>query len=203
MTTDAARVDYYTYDHLAKLWSPQWFDMFCNGTWFSGTAPMNGIEPSHDSYHPYACNVCKRCPLTNTKLFKCTKCRVMLYCSREHQKADWKAHKKWCKVFSECRDMVPRPTDIDSWRDCSDRLRYLMSQGMQIQLHTSLIQYALMQPRCRICFAAASDENTELITCPKCCGVALCETCYKKEEKMATCFTPWTRILAICAMNTC
>lgn len=157
--------------------------MFRNGLWCSGTEPVNGIDPTFDSYHPYSCNVCKRCSLTNTKLFKCTKCLVMLYCSRDHQKIDWKAHKKWCNVFSECRDVVPRPTDIDSWRFCSKRLQQLMTQRMKIRLHTSTIQYAFMRPRCRICFAATSDGDVELITCPRCCGVALCKACYKKGGK--------------------
>ena len=38
---------------------------------------------------------CRFCGRT-IKLLSCGKCRVMKYCSKEHQKADWKYHKKLC-----------------------------------------------------------------------------------------------------------
>ncbi|KAI1302222.1 putative MYND domain protein [Xylaria venustula] len=39
------------------------------------------------------CNGCKK---TSADLKKCAKCSTTLYCSRECQKSDWKAHKKIC-----------------------------------------------------------------------------------------------------------
>jgi hypothetical protein len=47
--------------------------------------------------HP-ACRVC-RSPLAEdgTKLFTCSKCKGVYYCCREHQKEDWKKHKKVCR----------------------------------------------------------------------------------------------------------
>jgi hypothetical protein len=32
---------------------------------------------------------------------RCSRCKVVWYCGREHQKADFKAHKQFCKVFRE------------------------------------------------------------------------------------------------------
>ncbi|PVH90184.1 hypothetical protein DM02DRAFT_68156 [Periconia macrospinosa] len=37
---------------------------------------------------------CKDCGVTKTK--KCARCKVVAYCGKEHQKADWKVHKRAC-----------------------------------------------------------------------------------------------------------
>jgi hypothetical protein len=35
--------------------------------------------------------------MTGTKLLRCTRCKIALYCNKECQKADWKrGHKKEC-----------------------------------------------------------------------------------------------------------
>ncbi|KAK3305123.1 uncharacterized protein B0T15DRAFT_567174 [Chaetomium strumarium] len=51
-----------------------------------------------------SCTVCLKSPPEVT-LKKCAKCSVTPYCSRDCQKADWKAHKKTCGKGS-----VPLPT---------------------------------------------------------------------------------------------
>ncbi|KAG5664330.1 hypothetical protein KAF25_008064 [Fusarium avenaceum] len=44
-----------------------------------------------------ACNTCQKTEPAVT-LKRCTKCSTTQYCSRECQKADWKAHKKICAI---------------------------------------------------------------------------------------------------------
>lgn len=46
---------------------------------------------------PKACAI-EICGKTD-KVFKCGRCQRRYYCSKEHQVADWKEHKKHCKVF--------------------------------------------------------------------------------------------------------
>lgn len=51
--------------------------------------PKEGIEGVH------VCDFCGK--NVNGKLFKCTGCNVVYYCSKEHQKVHWQKHKNICK----------------------------------------------------------------------------------------------------------
>ncbi|KAF2188755.1 hypothetical protein K469DRAFT_702447 [Zopfia rhizophila CBS 207.26] len=42
--------------------------------------------------------LCKVCGETNAK--RCARCKVVGYCGKEHQKADWKVHKRDCASVS-------------------------------------------------------------------------------------------------------
>jgi splicing suppressor protein 51 len=56
-----------------------------------------------------ACNICKKTS-TQVELKKCAKCKTADYCSRECQKADWKAHKKVCSQLS-----ASQPSTTAAW----------------------------------------------------------------------------------------
>mmetsp|Transcript_20114 Transcript_20114/g.26101 ORF Transcript_20114/g.26101 Transcript_20114/m.26101 type:complete len:412 (+) Transcript_20114:79-1314(+) len=47
---------------------------------------------------------CTYCGTKNVKLFKCSRCRCVTYCNKEHQKAHWKDHKKNCKLLAESKE---------------------------------------------------------------------------------------------------
>ncbi|KND92497.1 hypothetical protein TOPH_02756 [Tolypocladium ophioglossoides CBS 100239] len=62
-----------------------------------------------------ACNTCdKSPPEVNLKL--CAKCSTTQYCSRDCQKADWKAHKKICSVQADAvaSNVPPNPPPVVS-----------------------------------------------------------------------------------------
>ena len=44
-----------------------------------------------------AARVCENCDKETSKMQKCSRCRLVRYCSRDCQLADWKEHKKACK----------------------------------------------------------------------------------------------------------
>jgi hypothetical protein len=50
--------------------------------------------------------ICRHCDKMETlggaKLMKCQRCKVIYYCSKQCQIADWKKHKKSCNVLSSC-----------------------------------------------------------------------------------------------------
>ncbi|XP_076234944.1 HIF prolyl hydroxylase [Calliopsis andreniformis] len=55
------------------------------------------------------CVVCNR----TDKLLKCSRCRAVAYCTKEHQKRDWKRHKEFCATYS-VRSIVPDTVSTDN-----------------------------------------------------------------------------------------
>lgn len=46
---------------------------------------------------------CAVCGISG-QLLRCSRCKNILYCSSEHQKLDWKRHKKQCKKLTNNQD---------------------------------------------------------------------------------------------------
>ena len=57
------------------------------------TALFSIIDELYETLY-YHCQVCR----STEKLKKCSGCERVFYCSPEHQKEDWKAHKAFCKA---------------------------------------------------------------------------------------------------------
>ncbi len=54
---------------------------------------------SHNWLNPPRCKLCeKTLAADGTALMQCGLCRNVYYCSKEHQKQDWKSHKKDCII---------------------------------------------------------------------------------------------------------
>ncbi|PNH13007.1 hypothetical protein TSOC_000005 [Tetrabaena socialis] len=52
----------------------------------------------HKWWYPRRCEA-PGCEARGEALLKCSACRMVCYCSQEHQRADWRAHKSECAVF--------------------------------------------------------------------------------------------------------
>jgi len=46
------------------------------------------------------CNTCKTCAL-GRRMLRCSRCQSAYYCNIEHQKKNWKQHKKTCREITE------------------------------------------------------------------------------------------------------
>jgi len=49
---------------------------------------------------------CVMCKTPNSK-WRCSQCKVFRYCSKAHQKADWKEHRVWCKWNAKLVNTMP------------------------------------------------------------------------------------------------
>jgi uncharacterized C2H2 Zn-finger protein len=47
------------------------------------------------------CVVCGR----DDRLLRCSRCKSVFYCTKEHQKLDWKRHKRLCPRLSDCMSL--------------------------------------------------------------------------------------------------
>lgn len=45
------------------------------------------------------CQVCGRSAGESVELMRCAACKAVYYCSADHQKENWKAHKAACKMY--------------------------------------------------------------------------------------------------------
>jgi MYND finger len=53
---------------------------------------------------PYVCcNTCRSSLIPKEKLMKCSRCKCVWYCSRQHQLDDWPKHKKICASLAAYR----------------------------------------------------------------------------------------------------
>ena len=52
-------------------------------------------------YYPNMCHVCHVFDKTEDPLKRCSRCNLISYCGRKHQKQDWPFHKDLCGVVSE------------------------------------------------------------------------------------------------------
>lgn len=77
--------------------------MIYNGLWRQGESTEFKVETgtvSASDMISTGIEKCRYCPNTTgddgKALLRCTRCRCAMYCSKECQKADWKAHKILC-----------------------------------------------------------------------------------------------------------
>ena len=54
------------------------------------------IEKLRENVSEYKCNVCLKAPTNEKSLLRCSRCKVVRYCGRDCQVADWPQHKKEC-----------------------------------------------------------------------------------------------------------
>jgi hypothetical protein len=81
---------------------------------------------------------CTACSLLGQKFQKCSKCKLVHYCSRECQSRDWCSHKKLCQKTNISKDItiVPRSTNPD--------------QNMMLHMNRTMTS-AIGKPHCIIC----------------------------------------------------
>jgi len=85
------------------------------------------------------CNL-EGCNSVEKASFRCSKCKCRYYCSPEHQRLDWKEHKKFCVTSSEDSTVksddssTGRSTSVESSNESSKRISRCMFCGESLVL---------------------------------------------------------------------
>lgn len=119
-------------------------------------------------FHNNLCHVCKS---PNDQLKICGNCKTLAYCSKDHQKQDWKLHKDICKVISTTEnDFSDFP--VKTYEDFQT-IRYIRCTAWQNRLNRPLENFEnqmWMFPRvCAVCYS--KDVK---IDCKNCLSVLYC-----------------------------
>jgi hypothetical protein len=119
------------------------------------------------------CGVCAQ-PATA----RCTKCKAVWYCSKEHQKLDWKIHKQTCILVVEGEyseeESVKRFTDIQKQILRSYGKNFSPSEQYQKLKYVKI---------CAYCAKVQSQNSHDFISCSKCSGISYC--CQEHEQKVS------------------
>ena len=178
------------------MWAPtdDWVATLQQGQWCADPGIATPVTELWNGHTPHACHCCKRGGFTGTALLRCSGCKLVKYCSKQHQRAHFKMHKKVCGCFKELHTALaaadqPLPSCQDSW-SASRKVGYRVVREIATQkgsdalaaLHTTESQYFALQPHCQVCF----DTSSKLTECPRCHCVAFCsehvegQTCHDR-----------------------
>lgn len=128
-------------------------------------------------FYASLCHVCKE---FSPDLKQCAGCKTFLYCSKEHQKRDWREHKPLCKAIQITNETVNYKIgcSIPEWK----RYRLELQAKWKAILKRELLPYenqVWMFPRvCAQCFVKKGLDD-----CLKCFNVAYCCEQHEKTQK--------------------
>jgi MYND finger. len=140
----------------------------------------------------YVCHVCKSLVSSSSSLKKCSNCKMISYCSKEHQKEHWPAHKDLCKVISKiCKQNCMTNLFGKAVGISPDEYRYYRSHcinkcekelGRELYLwEKEMICYP------QVCHTCYEFDTQKLTTCQKCHHVSYCKLSHLKTDHDVWC----------------
>lgn len=119
-----------------------------------------------------------KCPCGGTEnLKKCSSCRMISYCSKQHQIDYRSEHKKLCKIIAEILKEQKKShifENIDSTEFNDEKCRIISE--VEEKLKRALNKEELMlfkEPR--LCFVCRESNQDKLTTCQKCLITSFCD----------------------------
>ncbi|XP_024872212.1 uncharacterized protein LOC112454841 isoform X1 [Temnothorax curvispinosus] len=116
-------------------------------------------------FYATMCHVCKRFG-DGVSLKRCSNCKMISYCGKEHQKQHWKQHKPFCKAIQD----MPRDYRMDyrgettmEWAEKKMSFAELVSYRLGRRLHVDEKEMIYFPKECLVC-----HEWKSLESCQKC-----------------------------------
>ena len=160
-----------------------WYDIWLGGCidWREGELNSGGEIPGMIQYFPYACQVCHRSRICqtgpNVSLSKCSKCKRVYYCGRNHQAKDWSKHKKTCELLAAIPLLTAPTSSAEEYSSILKRdyfqfglRQFSQRSGHEVNNDQLIGTIWMSQPHCQSCFV-----QSNLTPCIKCSGVAHCD----------------------------
>jgi splicing suppressor protein 51 len=171
-------------DILSSLLAPK---PTCTVSTVDNEAEMEHILIQRNIFLTYVCHVCKSLASSSCCLKKCSNCKMISYCSKEHQKEHWGAHKDLCKVISKICKQNRMPNLFGKAVGISpDEYRYYRSHcinkcekelGRELYLwEKEMICYP------QVCHTCYESDTQKLTTCQKCHHVSYCKLSHLKTD---------------------
>jgi hypothetical protein len=87
--------------------------------------PQTPVEEAKENFAAFGAALLRACAVCDArpeKLDRCSRCKVTWYCCRQHQKTDWKRHRKECNAqFSEAATQVERKLLVSDFNQARKR----------------------------------------------------------------------------------
>lgn len=135
----------------------------------------------------YVCHVCKSLVSSSSSLKKCSNCKMLSYCSKEHQKEHWAAHKDLCKVISKiCKQNGVTNLFGKAVGISPDEYRYYRSHCInkcEMELGRELYLWE-KEMICfpQVCHTCYESDTQKLTSCPNCHHVSYCKLGHLKTD---------------------
>jgi len=140
----------------------------------------------------YVCHVCKSLASSSSSLKKCSNCKMISYCSKEHQKENWAAHKDLCKVISKiCKQNGMTNLFEKAVGISPDEYRYYRSHCIN-KCEKELGRELYLWEKEMICFPQVchtcyESDTQKLTTCQKCHHISYCKLSHLKTNHEIWC----------------
>ncbi|KAK5646269.1 hypothetical protein RI129_004733 [Pyrocoelia pectoralis] len=118
----------------------------------------------------YYFGICHYCKSTSAELRRCSACKVVAYCSRDHQKLDWHNHRELCKVitFTLVNDEI-LTNSFEDWVSYRLTIQQKWISLLKRRLQPFECQMWMFPRVCNWCYT-----KLNLTDCPKCYNAAYC-----------------------------
>ncbi|XP_075211841.1 uncharacterized protein LOC142318983 [Lycorma delicatula] len=130
--------------------------------------------------------VCFVCLKYNSSLQKCSGCKLLFYCSKEHQKLHWPKHKELCravKLIIEKKDgnhlfnEVPADVGIYNYKQVMVNLCEVILKRRTTQSECFLFYKPFI---CQVCHIY---KHNSMIICSNCNTVCYCSEAHKESDR--------------------
>ncbi|KAF5291874.1 hypothetical protein FQA39_LY14211 [Lamprigera yunnana] len=140
----------------------------------------------NDFYYPSVCHFCKEIP---EKLQRCSSCKTVGYCSKDHQKLDWRTHKGTCKAIALTTIEPKSNCDFKEWENYRLNIQLKWKTILKRELYPYECQMWMFPRVCAYCYS-----KSNLTDCASCLNVAYCSEEHKDKHVLHSKFCKSLRL---------